>query len=83
MEAIDIYYAESTFVFCLINFGASDCSMTPANAAWSFLRDRPTAMLSRIKQMDLHIYGWDEYDGFQVLDPQVKKDLMGIIRSEM
>lgn len=52
-----MYYAESTFVFCLINFGVSDYSMTPANAAWSFLRDRPTAMLSQIKHLDLHIYG--------------------------
>ncbi|KAK7721119.1 hypothetical protein SLS64_001414 [Diaporthe eres] len=82
-EAMDTYYAENKFVFCLINFGASDCSMTSANAAWSFLRDRPRAMLPRIRQFDLHLYGWDECDGFQILDPQVWKNLMGIIKSHM
>lgn len=82
-EAMEMYYSESKFVFCLINFGASDCSMTSANAAWSFLRDRPKAMLPRIRQFDLHLYGWDEYDGFQILDPQVWNNLMGIIKSHM
>lgn len=82
-EAMDMYYAENKFVFCVINFGASDCSMTSANAAWSFLRDRPEAMLPRIRQFDLHLYGWDEYDGFQILDLQVWKNLMGIIKSHM
>lgn len=82
-EAMEMYYAESKFVFCLINFGASDCSMTSANAAWSFLRDRPEAMLPRIRQFDLHLYGWDECDGFQILDHQVWKNLMGIIKSHM
>lgn len=57
--------------------------MTFENAEWSFLRDKSTAMLSRIKHIGLEIYGWDEYDGFQVLDPQVWKDLMGIIESIM
>lgn len=57
--------------------------MTFANAAWSFLRDKSTAMLSRIKHIGLEIYSWDEYDGFQVLDPQVWKDLMGIIEPNM
>lgn len=82
-EAMEMYYAESKFVFCLINFGASDCSMTSANAAWSFLGDRPKAMLPRIRQFDLHLYGWDEYDGFQILNHQVWENLMGIIKSHM
>ncbi|KAG6366734.1 hypothetical protein INS49_000914 [Diaporthe citri] len=57
--------------------------MTSANAAWSFLRDRPKAMLPRIRQFELHLYGWDECDGFQVLDHQVWENLMGIIKSHM
>lgn len=40
-------------------------------------------MLSRFKHTKLYIYSWDEYDGFQVLDAQVCKDRMGIIRSQM
>lgn len=82
-EAMDMYYAENTFIFCLINFGVSECSMTSANAAWSFLMDRPKEMLSRIRHIDLYIYGWDQYDGFQILDAQVWKNLMGILKSNM
>lgn len=82
-EARDMYYSENSFVFCLINFGASDCNATSANAAWSFLRDRPRAMLSKIKHIELYLYGWDECDGFQILDPQVWQDLMGTVKSDM
>lgn len=81
-EAMDMYYSENTFIFCLINFGASDFSMTSANAAWSFLMDRPRAMLSRIRHIDLYIYGWDQYDGFQILDAQVWENLVGTIKSK-
>lgn len=82
-EAMELYYAENHFVFCLINFGAPECSMTSANAAWSFLQDRPRAMLSRIRHIDLYLFGWDEYDGFQILDPQVWRNLIDTIKSKM